>query len=218
MKITCWLASLFLHAAPSGVPIHPEKPAVVLVHGIFDSEENLTWLASQFASQGYETWCPSLTPSTGSASLPELSRQLDQKIHARFPADRPLHLIGFSMGGLITRHWLLNHADLDRITSFTTISSPHHGTALAWLLPGAGVRDMRFGSAFLRELQTGDERLRPLHPLSLYTALDLMIVPAQSSVWPVATTGKYWLPAHPLMIYSPSVCRRLLAHCQSRER
>jgi len=210
---TGWVA-LVLTSLVSGqnLPAAPDKPAIVFVHGIFDSGQKMAWMAAKFRAKGHETFCPDLTPAHGGKSLPELSSQLDAKILARFGARRRLVVVGFSMGGLVTRHWLQNHATLDRIAGFVTIGSPHNGSLLAHAWPFPGGADMRPGSPFLQSLQIGDERLVPLAPLSLYTPLDLMILPAWSSQWPIAETRPVWVPAHPLLVFSPEVVRHIEAY------
>jgi len=212
---TNWLAE-WASPRDTGIPPDPEKPAIVLVHGIYDTGSKMAWLAAHFRRAGYEVFCPDLLPSDGTHALPLLSGRLGREIDGHFGPERVLLPIGYSMGGLIVRHWLQQLDSLERIAGFATIGSPHNGTHTARLVPVPGVRDMLPGSGFLRELEAGDSRLHPLRPLSVYTPLDLIIVPATSSEWRVATVRCVWTPAHLLLVFSPAVFRLLEAYCHSQ--
>ncbi len=96
-----------------------------------------------------------------------------------------------------------------------TLSAPHHGTLVAYLLPNARCRQMRPGSAFLRDLDSDAERLALLDFTSFWTPLDTIIVPARSSVMPQARNERMVIALHPLMVWQPSV-QRAVAGALSR--
>ena len=214
---TNWLAALLVGLSPLPPKSDPNKPAVILVHGIYDSGEKMLWLAHRFELAGYETFCPSIIPSNGDLTIVDAATQLDEKVLARFGNSRPLHVVGFSMGGLIARQWLVKFPVRQRVVSFATLSAPHHGTAFANINQKPGVQDMRPGSNFLTNLATGVSLLATLHPLSIYTPLDLIILPASSSEWSIATNQKHWALFHPWMVFSPTVAARLLQYMGERE-
>ena len=68
---------------------------------------------------------------------------------------------------------------------------------------------MRFGSAFLRDLESGADRLEQIDFTSFWTPLDTIIVPARRSVIPQARNQRMLVAAHPLMVWQPSVLRAL---------
>jgi triacylglycerol lipase len=214
---TNWLAALLVSLSPAPPKSDPAKPAVVLVHGIYDSGEKMTWLAHQFQCAGYETFCPSLAPSGGAESLENLTAQLDAAVLAHLGNHRPLHVVGFSMGGLITRYWIAHFPVRERVVSYATLSAPHHGTAFAVINSQPGVLEMRPRSAFLSDLEKSDPTFNALRPLSIYTPLDLIILPPSSSRWAAATNETRWKLFHPLMVFSPSITRRLLRHMAEGE-
>lgn len=215
---TNWLATFLASRSSPASSSSFDKPAVVMLHGIFDSGSKMAWLAARISQRGYETFCPSLKPSDGTCSLEKLSAQLDNKIHERFSSDRKLHIVGFSMGGLIVRHWLAKFAWLPRVVSFSTLSTPHQGTFTAYFHCGQGACDMRPRSAFLRALDAADNHLQHLQALSLYTPLDLIIIPSRSSRWKAGRFEVLWLWAHPLMVFSHRVAARLLREFKEREK
>ena len=92
---------------------------------------------------------------------------------------------------------------------FVSISGPHAGTLTALALPLAGARDMRRGSALLRELDGDPDPWGPCEVHVLYTPYDLMILPASSSrLRGARTTTLVPVPLHRWMIEHP----RALAH------
>ncbi len=79
---------------------------------------------------------------------------------------------------------------------------------------------MRPGSPFLRDLARDADALRRVHFVSLWTPLDLIILPARSSVVATGDCRRVWCAAHPLMVLQPS-CQQAVAlaldgTCQDR--
>jgi triacylglycerol lipase len=66
---------------------------------------------------------------------------------------------------------------------------------------------MRPGSRFLEELNQDLQPLRNVVFTSIWTPLDLMIVPARSSVIASAKSVPVCVPAHPLMMRDRRVLR-----------
>jgi triacylglycerol lipase len=143
----------------------------------------------------------------GPVGIDILAQQLANTINSTLGPDARFDLIGFSMGGLAARHYLQNLGGHRRVERYISIAAPHHGTAMAYLWPLAGARQMRFGSGFLRELDAGSEMLYRLKVTAIWTPLDLMIIPAASSRLAFAREYKINLPAHPLMVGSKKVFR-----------
>ena len=90
-------------------------------------------------------------------------------------------IIAHSMGGLVARA-ALRRAGPAVVRDIATIASPHHGTLLAYLLPGRAARQMRPRSPWLRAL-AADEAAHAKVPItSIYSVQDDLIVPARSAV------------------------------------
>src|SRR5688572_27162570 len=80
---------------------------VVMVHGIFQDEWRCFGrLRRELEAQGVECICPSLKPADARNGLPALAEQLKKAIDAKWKPNDRFVLIGFSMGGLIGRHYL----------------------------------------------------------------------------------------------------------------
>jgi triacylglycerol lipase len=142
---------------------------------------------------------PSLTPNGGTAPLEELARQLADYAHRKLKGRR-FDLVGFSMGGLVSRYYLQRLGGLDHVGRFVTMATPHHGTHTARLVKLPGWVQMRPGSEFLRDLDRDADSLRRVKFTSFYTPLDTIIVPARSSMLPQAENIRMWAAMHPSFI------------------
>jgi triacylglycerol lipase len=188
---------------------------VLLVHGIKDDARKMEPMARFLRAQGWEAKTMSFIPSWGQKGLDVLAGQVAQFIEENFPAGRKIDLVAFSMGGLVTRYYLQRLGGMDRVQRFVTISTPHKGTLLAYFLPNDGCRQMRFNSAFLRDLDRDADTLAKLQFTSLHTPFDLIIVPANSSVIPQASNERLWITLHPLMVLQ-SRAKKAVAAALSR--
>lgn len=87
------------------------------------------------------------------ADIDELADQLASRVGevCRHANAGKLVLVGHSMGGLVCRAFLAKHGGKN-ISQLVTLGSPHHGTYLAYILPGRNLRQMRPHSDWLRSL------------------------------------------------------------------
>lgn len=186
------------------------KPAVLLVHGIFDRGSIFKGLSAYLESQGMEPMSPDFRPNDGSESLAVLAEQVKHyvdELHTR--SGRPVYLVGFSMGGLICRYYMQDLNGVEKVDRWITISSPHHGTWTASLFWGKGVAQMRVGSSFLKKLNDEVLILNKVPTLSLWTPFDMMIVPADSSRLPIGENILVECIAHPLMHSNKTVFKHI---------
>ncbi|MBV8780141.1 MAG: alpha/beta fold hydrolase [Phycisphaerae bacterium] len=114
--------------------------------------------------------------------------------------DGPVNLIGFSMGGLVVRTACLMEPNLP-VRRAAFLNTPHSGSVLAWLLPLAGVKQMRPGSPLLRQLERQNWTIPTL---VIWNPLDTAVVPPRSTRWNIATatTTTCGVPMHIWPIYS----------------
>jgi len=176
------------------------KTRVLLVHGIADSAASMRIIQERLARDGRESLAITLKPGDGSVSHEALSLQLRDYVRDHFLPNERFDLVGFSMGGLVCRYYVQFLKGRRQVDRLITISSPNHGTLLAFLNSRAGCKEMRPGSAFLQKLNRDCSTLRDLNVTSLWTPLDLIILPAKSSRLPCGTNRKIPVLAHPLMI------------------
>ncbi len=186
------------------------KRTVILLHGIFDSGRVFSTLQQLLHEHGFRTLAPDLVPNDGSASMATLAEQVRKIIEQECKEVEWLGLIGFSMGGIVARYYLQNLEGYRYVKRVVTISSPHRGSALAYLASGKGAQELRPNSPLLQALTENEQQLLPLRPLSLWTPLDLMIVPAKNSVWKIAQNIACNVVAHRLMLSSKTVQQTIL--------
>ena len=188
----------------------------VLVHGINDTCVKFKTMQSVLESKGYRCVVPSLTPKNGSKGLEYLARQLKDIITAEIDGkNSKICLVGFSMGGLISRYYLQELEGYRAVSQFFSISAPHHGSYLAYLSPNLGARQMRPGSDFIRLLEQSTDRLHGLACYSYWTPCDLMILPATSSLWEKAENIKVDALCHPFMVKNAVVIADILEKAES---
>lgn len=206
MKIIRLLAALSFAGPSCSVPTAPARDQrVVLVHGFLESGTTFKMLKRRLEKRGVEVFVPRLVHNDGRGGLENLAVHLKQDIDTKFGPTRPISIVAFSMGGLVSRQYLQNLGGAERCERFITISSPHHGTKAAWLYPTLGAEEMRPGSHFLAGLQQTEGRLGKMPVTSYRTPLDLVILPPSSSVWDRADNLEFPILLHPFMLNSNAV-------------
>jgi triacylglycerol lipase len=183
---------------------------VLLVHGIDDTVALFRRMRLYLERGGLSVHALNLIPNNGTAGLAELAKQLDRHVRASFATDQAIDVVGFSMGGLVSRYYIQRLGGIHRVRRFVTIGTPHRGTWTAFLRANAGARDMRPGSPFLRDLNRDVETLDGICFTSIWTPFDLMIVPSNSSRVPAGRSISVRTPAHPLLVRDPRVLRLIL--------
>jgi len=158
-------------------------------------------------ARGWQVYGISLKPNDGSITFDAMGRQLKAFVTDHFRPGETFDIVAFSMGGLVSRYYIQKLGGAERVRRFVTISTPNHGTIWAWLSGRAGVKQMRPGSAMLRELNANTNALQQMNYTSIYTPLDLTIVPAASSRMAVGRNVIAWVPLHPLMVMMPGPLR-----------
>jgi triacylglycerol esterase/lipase EstA (alpha/beta hydrolase family) len=192
----------------------PARRPVLFVHGIWDKGDIFDAMVAGLRARGFaHLEAIDLVPNDGSVPLAESAKQLDQAARAllaRTGAAR-LDLVGFSMGSLVARWWLVKQGGRDLAGRFISISGPQSGTLTAHFNRQPGVAEMRPGSDFLRALESDERGFGDVEVLSMWTPLDLMIVPARSGVLKDGEAQKFWVALHPLMASDGKVIEAVAA-------
>lgn len=186
---------------------------VLLVHGIWDRGTIFAALVRRLRGEGRaHVEAIDLAPRDASVPLEVYAGQVEEaaaRLLARAGV-RQLDLVGFSMGALVSRLWLVERGGRARTRSFVSISGPQRGTALARLGLGPGTAQMRPGSALLRRLEADPVGLGAVRVTSIWTPFDLMILPPRSGVLPGGAERRIPVPLHALMPRSPRVIAAVL--------
>lgn len=199
MRLVAFIAHQLARLDPPPIAPDPSLRPVVLVHGIFSRGADMERLARHLRAIGRRVLQPTLQPNHGGARLEDLSEGLATEIDRAF-GKAPVDIAGFSMGGLVARHYIQRRGGLARTGRFVTMAAPHRGTQMARIANLPGWVQMRPGSDFLRDLDSDADLLRPTGFTSFYTPLDMIIVPATSSVVPFAKNVRLLASMHPSFI------------------
>ena len=172
---------------------------IVMVHGFWDTGRLFRPLWRHLEARGHFCFAPTLHPRDGGLGIEDLSGKLKAFIAANVARGTPVALVGFSMGAIVARHYLQALGGAGSTRAFFSIAGPHGGTPSAYLHGGAGVRQMRPGSAFLRGLDRGVGALRGLPVYTYRTPFDLMVVPPGSSRIAFSAERVVWCPLHSML-------------------
>jgi len=158
---------------------------VLLVHGLWDSSEDLEPLrAALHRSAITRTAAIDLEPNDGAVGVAALAAQVRAAADAlreRYESEK-LDVVGFSMGALVSRYYVQRLGGKARVRRYVSIAGPHAGTLTAHFAKLAVAREMRPGSALLRELAGDVDPWSGVEVHCFITPADLMIVPAKSGV------------------------------------
>lgn len=162
-----------------------ERNPVLLIHGISDTTLVFHRMTSYLSGLGWSVHSFNLIPNNGSFGLDKLAMQVADYVAKTFDPEQPLDVIGFSMGGIVSRYYIQRLGGIDRVQRFISISAPNQGTLMGHLSRHLGCMQMRPGSEFLKDLNQDAAMLGQLNFTVIWTPFDLMIVPASSSQMPV---------------------------------
>lgn len=174
-------------------------PAVVLIPGWLDGASLFVRMRRRLRREGLDVRTHVLRPSTGAARFETLGDRLAEFVDRELGPERPLSIVGFSMGGLTARWYAQRLARAGRVEHLIMLATPHHGSLLARFLPLPAMRQMRPGSAFLRALNDDAGAIAEL-AVSVWSPLDLMSFPPRTSVlgegetWRIAVPWHGWMP------------------------
>jgi len=176
---------------------------ILLVHGITDTSQKMRHISRYLHSLGWEVFDIDLVPNNGDTRLELLAQQVAILVDRTFAPHQPIDLLGFSMGGLVTRYYLQRLGGIDRVQRFITISTPHNGTLAAYFSMRPACIQMRPNSDFIRDLNSDVDRLNVLNFTSLWTPFDLIILPPSSSQLGIGTEIQILALTHPMMVSDP---------------
>ncbi len=162
-----------------------DRNPVLLIHGITDTTIVFRTMSAYLSGLGWKVYSFNLIPNNGDLGLEELARQVADFVAKTFDPKQPLDVIGFSMGGIVSRYYIQRLGGIDRVQRFISISAPNQGTLAAYLSRRPGCVQMRPDSAFLRDLNGDAAMLGRLNFTVIWTPYDLIIVPPRSSQMPV---------------------------------
>jgi triacylglycerol lipase len=165
--------------------VNRQRNPVLLVHGIWDTGRVFRRMIPFLNERGWKVYDLDLAPNNGTKGLDDLAQQVVNKVESTFGREQPFDLLGFSMGGIVSRYYVQRLGGINQVQRFISLSAPNNGTAIAYFNQSLGCVQMRPNSALLRDLNSDAQMLSQINFTSIWTPFDTMIVPADSSRMPV---------------------------------
>ncbi|MDV3001165.1 MAG: hypothetical protein N5P05_002771 [Chroococcopsis gigantea SAG 12.99] len=161
------------------------KNPVLLVPGILDTLNVFDTMTNYLKKSGWSVHRLNLRPNFGLGKLDVLALQVDEYINKNFHPDQKIDLVGFSMGGMVTRYYIQRLRGIERVQRYVSISAPNQGTLTAYSLAMPGIQQMRPDSPWIEDLNSDYmETLGKINTTIVWTPYDLMIAPPSSSSLP----------------------------------
>jgi triacylglycerol esterase/lipase EstA (alpha/beta hydrolase family) len=175
-------------AAPASAD--PPDPVIVVTGTGLPALANEP-LANRLRADGYRTWIFEL-PTLGLIDINQSAQALDRfadAVRAETGAAR-VDLVGHSQGGLVSRSYIRYFGGSAEVDSLVTLGTPHRGTYIANLAKLAGFgnclaivscQQMSIGSAYLAELNAGDDTIGPVRYTTIRTLTDEIVRPVDTA-------------------------------------
>lgn len=137
------LALALVSLAPSPV-VAGEGDYVVLLHGIARSSAHMQPLADCLDAQGYEVI--NLDYPSTERTLSELGVFVTRQLAPRLDQDKPVHLVGYSMGALLARVLATQHRPR-KLARVLQLAPPNRGSEVADFFSGVWLYSWIYGPA-----------------------------------------------------------------------
>ena len=77
-----------------------------MIHGLWNTSSIFSSIIKKLDDIGIEYFAPTLKHSYGMTSIQDLTKKLNELILEKYGLEKEIDILGFSMGGIIGRHWL----------------------------------------------------------------------------------------------------------------
>jgi triacylglycerol lipase len=171
---------------------------IVFVHGWNSSGSTWDTMIGRFAAAGWSAselnaWTYN-TSQSNVTTAGQLSSYIDQ-VRSRTGAPE-VDVVTHSMGGLSSRYYLKNLDATGKVDEWVSLGGPNHGTTSANGCFQTSCLEMRPGSAFLTQLNSGDETPGAFRYGTFWSECDGVIWPADSTVLKGATNTNVGCVTH----------------------
>ena len=126
---------------------------ILLVHGMIDNRSIFSLLRRGLRRRGFGR-VVSINYSPLTSDVRVAAAWLAQEVESLVAETgyERVHVVGHSLGGLIARYYVTRLDGHHRVHTLVTLGTPHGGTFNAYALPSLLCRQLRPGSALMREL------------------------------------------------------------------
>lgn len=225
--VFCWWQPFRSNQMPDtatqGQGDEPDGCSVILVHGFLCNRGIWRRWFRRLSDAGIPFVAPNLEPVFG--SIDAYVRAIDaaaRKASKNFR--RPIVVVCHSMGGLAVRAWLSTLPTDNPVRRVVTIGTPHQGTWLGRLGFTPNARQMRIGSAWLRQLRAAEDPFVSTKFTCWYSNCDNIVFPPEVAILQgadnrlVRGVAHVELALHPLVIEGSLEIIRSAQLAESSER
>jgi len=154
---------------------------ILLVHGMIDNRSIFTLLRRGLRRRGFGR-VVSINYSPLTADVRVAAARLAEEVEALVAETgyERIHVVGHSLGGLIARYYVTRLGGDARVHTLVTLGTPHEGTFNAYVLPANIGRQLRPGSALMRELGAPVPSCRTRF-VAYWSDLDQMVFPQHNA-------------------------------------
>jgi triacylglycerol lipase len=165
---------------------------ILFVHGWTGSASNWDTMIARFKADGWATnelyaWTYSSNQSNANIAQ-EINTRVNN-ILATTGASR-VDIVTHSMGGLSSRYYAKNLGGSTKIDAWVSLAGPNHGTDTAYACFMTSCVEMRPGSTFLTQLNSGDETPGTPRYATWWSPCDETINPDESTILSGATNTR----------------------------
>ena len=171
-------------AATTRSTFGPGSNPILFVHGYNGSASNWDMMVSKFAADG---WPPNYldqwsydSHQSNATTAGQLAQEVD-RLKAATGASK-VDIVTHSMGGLSARYYTKNLQGDANVDGWVSIGGPNHGTTSANVCGDVSCTEMRAGSDFLNQLNSGDETPGASRYGTGWSPCDEIINPQDSTV------------------------------------
>lgn len=170
---------------PTTAPMTPtDRQPIVFIHGFLRSADDFAGVLTRFKQDGWvdrELHAADYSSFVSNASVAATIRDRVDSVRLATGWSR-VDVISFSMGSLSSRYYLKNLGGTSAVEAWVSVAGPNHGTTTAEQCLFVSCVEMRPGSAFLNELNSGDETPGQVRYATWWSPCDQFIIPSESAI------------------------------------
>jgi hypothetical protein len=153
---------------------------VLLVHGLVDNSSAFAVMRRSLRRRGFASVC-SWNYSPLLRDVAEAAHDLADRVEqiCQDTGHERIHVVGHSLGGLISRYFVQRLGGDRRVDSLVTLGTPHQGSRWAHVLPAPLIRQLRPGSPLYQELAEPAPGCTA-RITAIYSDIDQMVLPTSS--------------------------------------
>lgn len=171
--------------APRKAPVRSGKKdgflPVILVHGYGGSRGDLLPMEYYLRLRGRKrVYRIGLHPKHSVKQMSQVLARFIEKVLAVNDAQK-VNIVGYSLGGIVARLAILDHALEEKVETLVTMGTPHHGTHPARFVNGGLGRSLRPESPVIQKLKEA-RWPKGVRGVTFWSQNDVFILPPESAI------------------------------------